>query len=127
MSELELVKLFCILFWCHILLDYALQGDFMSRAKNPFLPPGQATHPFPGVPPFLILFQHAFLQAGPRRVFHRLVDVGLVRTRSALPYRLREMCKSYLVLDRPNSARSLQDHLDYLDGQWRVCESSVRA
>ena len=65
MSELELFKLFCILFWCHTLLDYALQGDFMSRAKNPFPPPGQATYPFPGVPPFLILFQHAFLQAGP--------------------------------------------------------------
>jgi len=77
MSELELVKLFCILFWCHTLLDYALQGDFMSRAKNPFPPPGQATYPFPGVPPFLILFQHAFLQAGPVVYFTGSWTLGL--------------------------------------------------
>ena len=127
MSELELVKLFCILFWCHTLLDYALQGDFMSRAKNPFPPPGQATYPFPGVPPFLILFQHAFLQAGPCCIFHRLVDAWPLRTRGTLRYRLREMRQPYFVLDRSNFARALQDHLDCFDGQRRVREPSVRA
>lgn len=65
MSEFAMFQLFAILLWFHIILDYALQGDFMSRAKNPFLPPGQSTPPFPGVPAQFILFQHAFLQAGP--------------------------------------------------------------
>ena len=65
MSEIAMLQLLAILVWCHILLDYALQGDFMARAKNPFLPPGQSTPSFPGVPAWFVLLQHAFLQAGP--------------------------------------------------------------
>lgn len=127
MSELELVKLFCILFWCHILLDYALQGDFMSRAKNPFPPPGQATHPLSRRAAVPHSFSARIFASWSRRVFHRFVDTRPMRTRCALRYRLREMRQSYFILDRSNSARALQDHLDCFDGQRRVRESSVRA
>jgi len=52
-----LLIMFLALVWAHTLLDYALQGDFVSKAKN-------FVSPISGVPPRLILFQHAFLQAG---------------------------------------------------------------
>lgn len=55
MSDIEL---FLALIWAHLLLDYALQGDFMSKAKN-------AAAPIAGVPWLLVLASHAFLQAGP--------------------------------------------------------------
>lgn len=48
--------LFLLLFG-HALADYPLQGEFLSKAKNP-------VNPMPGVPWYLALGAHAFIQAG---------------------------------------------------------------
>lgn len=61
MSPIEL------LFWLlvlHVLCDYPLQGDFVSKAKNRYAP-------IPGVPAWLILSSHALLHAG---AVHLLLD-----------------------------------------------------
>lgn len=63
----------------HFLCDFALQGDFMARAKN------HAT-PIDGVPWWLALFGHATIHAG---------AVGLVLP---LPYVLCELW-THLALD----------------------------
>ncbi len=68
---MDFVNLFLILVWCHFLADYALQGDFMSKAKNPLAP-------IPNVPPQLIMFSHAFIQAGPVYYFTGLWWLGLL-------------------------------------------------
>lgn len=47
-----------LLIWCHLLLDYPLQGDFLSKAKNQLAP-------IPGVPWPTAMWSHAYLQAGP--------------------------------------------------------------
>lgn len=43
-----------LLIGAHFLFDYALQGDFMSRAKN-------SANPIPGVPWYQPLIAHAFI------------------------------------------------------------------
>jgi hypothetical protein len=53
-----MASLFLTLVWAHLLLDYALQGDFMSKAKNEMAP-------IAGVPWVTVMWSHAFLQAGP--------------------------------------------------------------
>jgi hypothetical protein len=40
----------------HFLADYPLQGDFLSRAKNPM-------NPIPGVPWYQAMFAHCFIHA----------------------------------------------------------------
>lgn len=75
------------LIWAHLLLDYALQGDFMSKAKN-------HVSPIPGVPFQTVMASHAFLQAGPvyfatgslvcaafEFLAHGLIDVAKCRGR----------------------------------------------
>lgn len=48
---MTLVNVFCSLLFAHFLLDYALQGDFLSRAKN-------RTAPIPHVPWYQAMFAH---------------------------------------------------------------------
>jgi hypothetical protein len=48
------MDVFLMLVFAHILLDFPLQGDFMSKAKNRF-------NPIPGVPAAMILTMHAAL------------------------------------------------------------------
>lgn len=54
----EPVTIFAALIWAHLLFDYALQGDFLSRAKN-------ERAPLDGVPWLTAMWSHAFIQAGP--------------------------------------------------------------
>lgn len=49
---------FLAMVWFHLLLDYALQGEFMAKAKNP------NSEDF-GAPWKIVLSSHAFLQAVP--------------------------------------------------------------
>lgn len=41
----------------HLIADYPLQGDFLSKAKNP-------TNPIPGVPWYQAMFAHCGIHAG---------------------------------------------------------------
>lgn len=52
-----MMVLFCKLLCAHLFFDYAGQGDFMARAKNP-------TTPIPGVPWYQPMVAHCILQAG---------------------------------------------------------------
>lgn len=61
MNQLSLIgtgffPMFGWLLFAHILLDFALQGDFMAKAKN-------HTQRTPGVPPFFILTLHSYTHA----------------------------------------------------------------
>jgi hypothetical protein len=49
--------MFLLLLFGHVLADYPLQGDFMARAKNRFIP-------IQGVPALTILVSHALVHAG---------------------------------------------------------------
>lgn len=49
-----MIPLFLALLFVHFLMDYPLQGDFLSRAKN-------RTDPIPGVPWYQALFAHSFM------------------------------------------------------------------
>lgn len=51
-----MITLFLALVFVHFLLDYPLQGDFLSRAKN-------KTNPIPGVPWYQAMFAHTFMHA----------------------------------------------------------------
>lgn len=57
MADLPLPWLIVALIWAHYLFDYALQGDFLSKAKN-------RSAPIPGVPWLQALTAHAFIQGG---------------------------------------------------------------
>lgn len=49
-----------LLFWllvAHVICDYPLQGDFLSRGKN-------HRAPLPGIPWWQCLFAHALIQGG---------------------------------------------------------------
>lgn len=52
-----LITALCAMIFLHFLLDYPLQGDFLSKAKN-------RSNPIPHVPWYQALFAHSFLQAG---------------------------------------------------------------
>ncbi len=52
--ENTFLNMFGLLVFVHLLMDYPLQGDFMSKAKN-------RTSPFPGVPWRTILISHSFM------------------------------------------------------------------
>jgi hypothetical protein len=45
------IELFALLLFAHLLFDYPLQGDFLSRAKNRF-------DPIPHVPWYQAMFAH---------------------------------------------------------------------
>lgn len=49
-----MITLFLALLFLHFLLDYPLQGDFLSRAKN-------SSNPIPGVPWYQAMFAHTFM------------------------------------------------------------------
>lgn len=51
------LQLFAALLIGHVVADYPLQGDFLSRAKNRF-------NPQPGVPWYQALGAHVLIQAG---------------------------------------------------------------
>lgn len=57
MWGLDFLEYFLLLVWLHLLLDFPLQGDFLSKAKNEF-------EPIPGVYWLHALWAHCFLQAG---------------------------------------------------------------
>lgn len=46
-----MIELFALLLFAHLLFDYPLQGDFLSRAKNRF-------DPIPHVPWYQAMFAH---------------------------------------------------------------------
>jgi hypothetical protein len=48
---------FVLLLMAHCLADYPLQGDFLSKAKNP-------KAPIPGVPWYQAMTAHAMIQGG---------------------------------------------------------------
>jgi hypothetical protein len=50
----HLLRLFALLIIGHVLADYPLQGDFLSRAKN-------RTAPIPGVPWFQAMGAHVIM------------------------------------------------------------------
>ena len=51
------IQLFAALIIGHVVADYPLQGDFLSRAKNRF-------NPIPGVPWYQALGAHTVIQGG---------------------------------------------------------------
>ncbi len=51
-----MANLLVYLILAHLLADYALQGDFMAKAKNRYAP-------IPGVPAMTVLLSHAFIHA----------------------------------------------------------------
>lgn len=51
------IHLLVLLIFAHMLADYPLQGDFLSRAKN-------RTNPIPGFPWWQALTAHASIHAG---------------------------------------------------------------
>ena len=51
------LKLFLILCLAHVICDYPLQGDFLSKAKNP-------AAPIPGVPWYQAMGAHVLMHAG---------------------------------------------------------------
>lgn len=52
-----MINMFILLMLAHFLCDYALQGDFMAKAKN-------HKAPIPGVPWLTVLTSHAAIHAG---------------------------------------------------------------
>lgn len=52
-----MINMFILLMLAHFLCDYALQGDFMAKAKN-------HKAPIPGVPWLTVLTSHAATHAG---------------------------------------------------------------
>lgn len=54
---MEYVSLLQFLLLAHYLADYPLQGDFLSKAKNP-------SAPIPGVPWYQAMFAHAMIHSG---------------------------------------------------------------
>lgn len=54
---LNVLSKILLLFAGHALCDYPLQGDFLARGKNRFVP-------LPGVPWFQCLFAHALIHSG---------------------------------------------------------------
>lgn len=52
----EFIRLFALLCGAHFLLDYPLQGDFLSKAKN-------RAAAIPGVPWYQAMTAHCFIQA----------------------------------------------------------------
>lgn len=52
-----MIQLFLLMVFTHVLADYPLQGDFLSKAKN-------HTAPIMGVPWYQALFAHSAIQAG---------------------------------------------------------------
>ncbi len=52
-----ILKSILLLFAVHALCDYPLQGDFLSRGKNPMAP-------LPGIPWYQCMFAHALIHAG---------------------------------------------------------------
>jgi len=57
LSYLLALQMLAALLIAHVLADYPLQGDFISRAKN-------ASAPLPGVPWRTILASHALIHGG---------------------------------------------------------------
>lgn len=51
-----MIALFAYLLLGHYLMDYPLQGDYISRAKNP-------VSPLPHVPWWQVMFAHTFMHA----------------------------------------------------------------
>lgn len=49
-----MISLFFALVFFHFLFDYALQGDFLAKAKN-------SSNPIPGVPWYHAMFAHTFM------------------------------------------------------------------
>lgn len=52
-----MIETFVLLLMAHCLADYPLQGDFLSKAKNP-------KAPIPGVPWYQAMGAHAMIQGG---------------------------------------------------------------
>ena len=55
--HLTFVQMFVAMLVLHVIADYPLQGDFLSKAKN-------RTTPLPGVPWYQALGAHALIHAG---------------------------------------------------------------
>ena len=53
---MDLMTIAVLLVACHVLADYALQGDFMAKAKN-------HKAPIPGVPWATVLISHAAIHS----------------------------------------------------------------
>lgn len=53
---MNLLYIFMLMIFVHLLLDFPLQGDFMAKGKN-------HKNPIPGVPPGTLLLSHAFMHA----------------------------------------------------------------
>ena len=57
MTPPELPEMFALLVFGHMLADYPLQGDFLSKAKNRF-------HPLAGMPWYQAMLAHSVIHGG---------------------------------------------------------------
>ena len=72
-SFLSVVQTFCLLIFGHFLGDYALQNDFIAKAKNRF-------NPVPGVPWYHALGAHSVIHGGIVGIITGSVVLGIFET-----------------------------------------------
>ncbi len=70
---MELITIFAALIVGHAVADYPLQGDFLAKAKNRFMP-------IPGVPWFQALGWHAVMHGGAVWLVTGSLALGLAET-----------------------------------------------
>lgn len=66
-----MIEILTILIFFHFVMDYPLQGDFLSKAKNPY-------NPIPGIPWYQAMTAHSFMHAVPVGFFTGSPVLGVI-------------------------------------------------
>lgn len=73
MTVTDLLQIFALLIFGHMLADYPLQGEFLSKAKNRF-------KPVPGMPWYQAMAAHSVIHGGVTGLITGSLWLGLAET-----------------------------------------------